>query len=358
MSAAAADPTAQMYTDRVMDSNDPRHHHPLKVHLRLLRPDHWCRHAPHQHHQHTRTSAGRHGTSVVLNKYDRPTSRPVQVEADLFATFGAPGEHMEYPRPGWTVTDLMEMPTQAADLSKDTAKSTPLPVRLHPLAFSLPPSSCPPLSIPQPPLTLAFVIGVGSMDACGPSQPQSHELTNLDANGSRSLESQSGFLSEVTSVQDSIGAFSVNRRGDRIKRLQAAVLPGVPGKQEKEMRENQVALVRTKFTKALTPGIITAADARNIGSCTETNLMLFLPNVPLMKTCVISPFASATCLRRTAVLSWYHSGANSSYQYIDGRTSTWRLRRRERRLVARAADELSEKAGRQRSAVLCIIFGK
>ncbi|KAJ7719019.1 syntaxin-like protein [Mycena maculata] len=135
----------------------------------------------------------------------------------------------------------------------------------------------------------------------GPSQSQSHELTNLDANGSRSLESQSGFLAEVTSVQNSIGVFSANvtrigalnsraldaLRGDdaaikneldgltaetralsnelrdRIKRLQAAVLPGVPEKREKEMRQNQVALVRTKFTEALQTYQKVEQDSRN-----------------------------------------------------------------------------------------------
>ncbi|CAK5281744.1 unnamed protein product [Mycena citricolor] len=59
---------------------------------------------------------------VVLNKSDRPTSRPAQVEADLFdlfATLGASDEQMEYPilyasaKQGWAVTDLASMPKDA-----------------------------------------------------------------------------------------------------------------------------------------------------------------------------------------------------------------------------------------------------
>ncbi|KAJ7929598.1 hypothetical protein B0H13DRAFT_2228497 [Mycena leptocephala] len=58
---------------------------------------------------------------VILNKSDRPTSRPVQVEADLFdlfATLGASDEQMDYPvlyasaKQGWAVTDLAAMPAQ------------------------------------------------------------------------------------------------------------------------------------------------------------------------------------------------------------------------------------------------------
>ncbi|KAJ6482819.1 GTP-binding protein TypA [Mycena vitilis] len=58
---------------------------------------------------------------VILNKSDRPTSRPAQVEADLFdlfATLGASDEQMEYPvlyasaKQGWAVTDLAAMPAQ------------------------------------------------------------------------------------------------------------------------------------------------------------------------------------------------------------------------------------------------------
>ncbi|KAJ7347824.1 P-loop containing nucleoside triphosphate hydrolase protein [Mycena albidolilacea] len=58
---------------------------------------------------------------IVLNKADRPTSRPVQVEADLFdlfATLGASDEQMEYPvlyasaKQGWAVTELDKIPKQ------------------------------------------------------------------------------------------------------------------------------------------------------------------------------------------------------------------------------------------------------
>ncbi|KAJ7202136.1 GTP-binding protein TypA [Mycena pura] len=60
---------------------------------------------------------------VILNKSDRPTSRPAQVEADLFdlfATLGATDEQMDYPvlyasaKQGWAVTDLAAMPSQDA----------------------------------------------------------------------------------------------------------------------------------------------------------------------------------------------------------------------------------------------------
>ncbi|KAF7303582.1 GTP-binding protein [Mycena indigotica] len=60
---------------------------------------------------------------VVLNKADRATSRPAQVEADLFdlfATLGATDEQMDYPvlyasaKQGWAVTDLTKMPKQDA----------------------------------------------------------------------------------------------------------------------------------------------------------------------------------------------------------------------------------------------------
>ncbi|KAJ7496505.1 t-SNARE [Mycena latifolia] len=121
-----------------------------------------------------------------------------------------------------------------------------------------------------------------------PAGGPSHELMTLDANG-QSLDSRPAFLAEVSSVQDAIGAFSanitriaaLNNRSlealaddgqaikaeldglvaqtmaqstalkDRITRLQGAVLPGVPEKQQKEMRQNQVNLVRTKFMEAL-----------------------------------------------------------------------------------------------------------
>ncbi|KAJ6590863.1 P-loop containing nucleoside triphosphate hydrolase protein [Mycena sp. CBHHK59/15] len=66
---------------------------------------------------------------VILNKSDRPTSRPKQVEADLFdlfATLGASDEQMDYPvlyasaKQGWAVMDLKAMPTQ------DTAEASQL----------------------------------------------------------------------------------------------------------------------------------------------------------------------------------------------------------------------------------------
>ncbi|KAJ6480308.1 P-loop containing nucleoside triphosphate hydrolase protein [Mycena sanguinolenta] len=66
---------------------------------------------------------------VILNKSDRPTARPVQVEADLFdlfATLGASDEQMEYPvlyasaKQGWAVADLAAMPAQ------DSAETTSL----------------------------------------------------------------------------------------------------------------------------------------------------------------------------------------------------------------------------------------
>ncbi|KAJ7143820.1 GTP-binding protein TypA [Mycena epipterygia] len=70
---------------------------------------------------------------VVLNKSDRPTSRPAQVEADLFdlfATLGASDEQMDYPviyasaKQGWAVRDLAAMPTQEAAESSLAAQST------------------------------------------------------------------------------------------------------------------------------------------------------------------------------------------------------------------------------------------
>ncbi|KAJ7069934.1 hypothetical protein C8F01DRAFT_1246098 [Mycena amicta] len=60
---------------------------------------------------------------VVLNKADRATSRPAQVEADLFdlfATLGATDEQMDYPvlyasaKQGWAVSELANMPAQDA----------------------------------------------------------------------------------------------------------------------------------------------------------------------------------------------------------------------------------------------------
>ncbi|KAF8140859.1 t-SNARE [Mycena galopus ATCC 62051] len=120
---------------------------------------------------------------------------------------------------------------------------------------------------------------------------QSLELTNIDAKGADDppLTEMAGFLAEVASVQDAIGTFngnvtrisalntrSLNALGDdgdavkqeldglvagtmalstqlkdRLKQLQAAVLPGARGKQEKEMRQNRVTHLRTKFTEAL-----------------------------------------------------------------------------------------------------------
>ncbi|KAJ7478670.1 syntaxin [Mycena galericulata] len=125
--------------------------------------------------------------------------------------------------------------------------------------------------------------------ANGPAS-QSHELTNLDANGGSIGQSlENSFLAEAASVQDSIGVFSANvtrisalhsrsldalaedaaaikqqldaliaetmalsnELKDRLKRLQAAVLPGARRRQEKEMRQNRVTFLRTKFTEAL-----------------------------------------------------------------------------------------------------------
>ncbi|KAJ7347793.1 P-loop containing nucleoside triphosphate hydrolase protein [Mycena albidolilacea] len=70
---------------------------------------------------------------IVLNKADRPTSRPVQVEADLFdlfATLGASDEQMEYPvlyasaKQGWAVTELDKIPKQdPADATSSPALS-------------------------------------------------------------------------------------------------------------------------------------------------------------------------------------------------------------------------------------------
>ncbi|KAJ7921500.1 t-SNARE [Mycena leptocephala] len=121
---------------------------------------------------------------------------------------------------------------------------------------------------------------------------QSHELTNIAANdggNGPSLSGMPGFHEEATSVQDSIGTFSANvqriselntrsldalgndeaaikqeldalvaqtmslsaQLKDRLKQLQDAVLPGARGRQEKEMRQNRVTHVRTKFTEAL-----------------------------------------------------------------------------------------------------------
>ncbi|KAJ7108819.1 syntaxin-like protein [Mycena epipterygia] len=127
-------------------------------------------------------------------------------------------------------------------------------------------------------------------DGAGHANGQSHELAQLDASGSgQSLDGMPAFLAEITSVDASIGTFNANVRRisalntrsldalaedaaavkqeldaliaetmalsnalkDRLKRLQAAVLPGARGKQEKEMRQNRVTVVRTKFTEAL-----------------------------------------------------------------------------------------------------------
>ncbi|KAJ6531388.1 GTP-binding protein TypA [Mycena vulgaris] len=70
---------------------------------------------------------------VILNKSDRATSRPAQVESDLFdlfATLGASDEQMDYPvlyasaKQGWAVTDLTDMPTQESAESALLAQST------------------------------------------------------------------------------------------------------------------------------------------------------------------------------------------------------------------------------------------
>ncbi|KAJ6597388.1 syntaxin-like protein [Mycena sp. CBHHK59/15] len=121
---------------------------------------------------------------------------------------------------------------------------------------------------------------------------QSHELTNLDANGSgngRPMEGLPAFLAEVTSIQNSIATFNANitrisslhsrsldaisgegthiqreldvlatetrdlgsELKERIKKLHTSVIPGGRGQQEREIRQNSAALVRTKFTEAL-----------------------------------------------------------------------------------------------------------
>ncbi|KAJ7646017.1 t-SNARE [Mycena polygramma] len=127
----------------------------------------------------------------------------------------------------------------------------------------------------------------------GASQGQAHELSsisNRETNGSAaSLTAMPGFLAEVTSVQDAIGAFNANitrivalnnrslsalgdeeanvkseldplvaetmaqstQLKDRLQALQAAVLPGARGKQEKEMRQNRTKHLRDKFVEAL-----------------------------------------------------------------------------------------------------------
>lgn len=72
---------------------------------------------------------------VVLNKSDRPTSRPAQVEADLFdlfATLGASDEQMDYPvlyvsaKQGWAVEDLADMPTQDTAVVQSVTGMQPL----------------------------------------------------------------------------------------------------------------------------------------------------------------------------------------------------------------------------------------
>ncbi|KAK7057828.1 syntaxin-like protein psy1 [Favolaschia claudopus] len=122
---------------------------------------------------------------------------------------------------------------------------------------------------------------------------QTHELTNVNGNGGGAdgapLTERDGFLAEVTSIQESIDAFNANvtristlnarsldalgddgdvvkqeldelvrttmalsmQLRDRIKQLQASVVPGTQGKQEREIRQNRVQHVRTKFTEGL-----------------------------------------------------------------------------------------------------------
>ncbi|KAF8216345.1 hypothetical protein K438DRAFT_1747610 [Mycena galopus ATCC 62051] len=69
---------------------------------------------------------------VILNKADRPTSRLVQVEADLFdlfATLGASDEQMDYPvlyasaKQGWAVADIAAMPKQPDSAAEVTSQS-------------------------------------------------------------------------------------------------------------------------------------------------------------------------------------------------------------------------------------------
>ncbi|KAJ7288975.1 syntaxin [Mycena rebaudengoi] len=115
---------------------------------------------------------------------------------------------------------------------------------------------------------------------------QSHELSSLEASNGR-LSDMPAFLSEVTSIQNSIGTYNANvtrisslhsrlfnslseeaasltvQRDtltaetmalssdlkERIKLLQVAVTSG--RRQEKDMRQNSVTLVRSKFMEAL-----------------------------------------------------------------------------------------------------------
>ncbi|KAJ7194840.1 syntaxin-like protein [Mycena pura] len=114
---------------------------------------------------------------------------------------------------------------------------------------------------------------------------QSHELATLDTSDGASLDGMQAFRAEASAVQDALAAFgadvarvgALNNRAldtigdesaaakaeldalvdrtmarstalkERIKRLQGAVMSG-RGKQEREMRQNQI---RTKFTEAL-----------------------------------------------------------------------------------------------------------
>lgn len=76
---------------------------------------------------------------VVLNKSDRPTARPAQVESDLFdlfATLGATDEQVEYPllytsaKQGWASDSLpklsAESPSHTSILTPNSSGMTPL----------------------------------------------------------------------------------------------------------------------------------------------------------------------------------------------------------------------------------------
>ncbi|KAG5651996.1 hypothetical protein H0H81_006648 [Sphagnurus paluster] len=72
---------------------------------------------------------------VVLNKADRPTARPAQVESDLFdlfATLGATDEQVEYPllyasaKQGWAQSDPPQPAPGSSDLVPTNTNMTPL----------------------------------------------------------------------------------------------------------------------------------------------------------------------------------------------------------------------------------------
>ncbi|KIY51380.1 hypothetical protein FISHEDRAFT_37218 [Fistulina hepatica ATCC 64428] len=72
---------------------------------------------------------------VVLNKVDRPTSRPAQVESDLFdlfAVLGATDEQIDYPvlyasaKQGWALTDAPKVPMEGPPMVSEGTGMTPL----------------------------------------------------------------------------------------------------------------------------------------------------------------------------------------------------------------------------------------